>query len=231
MTTSTSRRFSSSTLRVVTTTRRDGDLNADRIPAAELERRYAGLAPYPVTWLDEAHGGAVVVVGTPGEHRGAVADAAVTCCPGAALSVWVGDCAPLVLWAEGEAVLGVAHAGWRALEAGIVDASVATMRSLGASHIAAAVGPCIHAECYEFGEAELTRLARRFGPSVRSRTGWGTSALDLPAAVRAACGAVGIGCTLGERAGDCTACHPERYWSHRARSETGRHGVVAWIEP
>ena len=57
------------------------------------------------------------------------------------------------------------------------------MRRSGGTAITAVVGPCIHAECYEFGADDLDALAARFGPAVRPRTAWGTPALDLPAAI------------------------------------------------
>src|SRR3954470_18110368 len=77
------------------------------------------------TWLRQVHGSTVVTVTHPGEHAGAEADAAITRAPNAKLAVRTADCVPIVL--EGDGVIGVVHAGWRGLAAGIVRATVAAM--------------------------------------------------------------------------------------------------------
>ncbi len=177
----------------------------------------------PVTWLDEVHGADVVEVVTPGEGRGWQGDALVTVAPGVALGVWVGDCAPVVL--EANDVVAVAHAGWRGLEAGVLEATVAAVRALGGRDVRATLGPCIHAECYEFGEDDLVRLTTRWGEGVRAITARGAPALDVPAAVRAVLGAEGVPVT---DVGGCTACDG-RWWSHRARGERERQGMAVWL--
>ena len=95
------------------------------------------------------------------------------------------------------------------------------MRSLGAFDIRAVLGPCIHAECYEFGTDELDAIAAELGDDVRSVTSWGTPALDVPAAVRAQLPDV-------EDQRVCTACSPD-HWSHRARGDLERQALVAWL--
>jgi YfiH family protein len=181
-------------------------------------------APRPWTWLHQVHGAEVVVVSTPGEHAGAPADGAVTATPGCALVVRSADCAPVVLL--GRRAIGVLHAGWKGLEAGIVGRTVAALRALDDGPVAAQLGPCIRPGCYEFGGPELDRLVGRFGNEVRSTTAWGTPALDLPAAVAAALREVGVE-ALQDQAG-CTACD-RRWYSHRARGELERVATVGWI--
>ena len=70
-----------------------------------------------------------------------------------ALAVHGADCAIVALWSP-EGVIGAAHAGWRGLEAGVIPASAARMRDLGATSLSAVAGPCIGPECYEFGADE-----------------------------------------------------------------------------
>jgi len=170
------------------------------------------------------HGADVVVVDAPGRHAGAHADAAVTATEGCVLSVQVADCAPIAL--VGDGVVGVAHAGWRGLVAGVVPATVEAMRSLGAGEIVATVGPCIHAECYEFGSGDLDDVAGRLGPAVRARTATGAPALDLVGAASGALRAAGV--ERVEVDGRCTACSPG-YWSFRASGDAQRQAVVAWM--
>jgi copper oxidase (laccase) domain-containing protein len=102
------------------------------------------------------------------------------------------------------------------------------MRGLGAGTVEAALGPCIHPECYAFGPGELDRVAARLGDGVRARTATGELALDLPAAVEAALASVGV--PLDRAPSACTACAPgPRSYSHRARAERERQALVLWL--
>lgn len=216
--------------RVLFTDREHGDLGSavergEGGPSAEMERRRHSVLDRPWTWLRQEHGSRVVVVDQPGGSAGAVADAAVTADPRGALAVLTADCAPVAL-ASPEGVIGVAHAGWRGLVAGVVEAAAEHMRELGASALFAAIGPCIHAECYEFSAADLDRVAERLGPSVRRRTAEGRPALDVVAGVRR---------VLEDSDADlvhveprCTACDTGLF-SHRARREEERQATVVWI--
>jgi copper oxidase (laccase) domain-containing protein len=163
------------------------------------------------------HGATVVTVTAPGEHAGAEADAAVTRVPGARLAVRTADCVPVVL--VGDAGIGVVHAGWRGLAAGIIQATMAEMGSVQR----AVIGPHIRAGCYEFSPADLDEVATALGDGVRGSTTWGTPALDLTAGVRAALGAIPI-----DDAGACTACS-DLYFSWRARKDTARFATIAWM--
>lgn len=169
------------------------------------------------------HGADVVVATEPGQHAGAAADAVVTATPGVVVAVHTADCAPVFF--DGDGAIGVAHAGWRGLVAGVLEATVAAMDELGHRPRSARIGPCIRTRCYEFGSRELDEVAAVYGPSVRGETAWGTSALDLAAGVRAACDRLGL--TVDDT-GICTACSPQ-HWSYRARADSGRQALVAWV--
>ena len=101
------------------------------------------------------------------------------------------DCAPVGLIGLG-GVVGVAHAGWRGLVAGVLEATVAAMREAGAGRIVAVVGPCIHAGCYDFGADDLAEVAAALGDDVRAVSSTGGPALDLPAGVVADLGRAGV---------------------------------------
>jgi copper oxidase (laccase) domain-containing protein len=134
------------------------------------------------------------------------------------------DCAP-VAFTTPEGIIGVAHAGWRGLEAGVLEATVSLLRERGASRVHASLGPCIHPCCYQFGPEDLRRMVGRFGPVVVARDRQGRAALDVPAAVRSALGLAGV-----DQVDDvdvCTACS-DRHWSWRARSDTARQATVVW---
>lgn len=215
------------------TDRGDGDMAPASVGVEQRRRQVVAL---PWTWLRQAHGAEVVVVDQPGAGAVAVADASVTAVPDLALSVQVADCAPVVLLGEagphagagdaGLAAVGVAHAGWRGLVAGIIPAAVAAMRRVGGPRIRAAIGPCIHPECYEFAAGDLDAVASVLGDEVRGRTATGGPALDLVAGVRMALAASGVG-TCAD-VGICTACSP-RHWSHRAAGDPQRQALVACL--
>lgn len=212
------------------TGRAEGDLGhggasvaLDALDQGVVARRSA-VCELPWTWLRQVHGNTVVVVRAPGEGAGSAADAAVTDRTGCALAVLTADCAPVALLGS-NGVVGVAHAGWRGLVAGVLERAVEVMRAAGAGDVHALLGPCIRPGCYEFGADDLAQVARRLGDGVRGTTSTGAPALDVPAAVRAALGRVGV-VDVGD-VGICTACSPAHF-SHRARRELGRQALVVW---
>jgi YfiH family protein len=213
---------------VVTTTRDQGDFAVGGEPTALAVRRRA-VVDGPWAWLRQVHGADVEVVtpATVAAVAGREADGLVTAHPGVVLAVHTADCAPVVLWSA-EGVIGAAHAGWRGLDAGVVEATAAAMRELGATVIEARLGPCIHVECYEFGAADLDGVAARLGDEVRGRSSSGAPALDLPRAFGVAARRAGID-SWGS-AGSCTACHADRWFSFRARAEAERMATVIWRE-
>ena len=226
--------------------RADGDFSILGDPV-ELERRRRRLVDLEWTWLHQTHGTSVAIVGEPGDGAGQHADASVTSAVGAVLAVQTADCAPLLLWGQddsGMAVIGAVHAGWRGLYDGILERTVAEMRALGAtSSIFSELGPCISPEAYEFQPADLTTMALRFGPEVVAVTTEDLPAFDLRRAVRSECDRLGIdlrghlpggGVELPGGGVECTARASDngssRYFSHRARGDSGRQVSVIWIE-
>ena len=134
---------------------------------------------------------------------------------GLAPLVLVADCLPVAL--SGPGGVAMLHCGWRGLASGIVERGV---REVGAE--AAAIGPGIGPCCYEVGEEVLGRFAG-LGDGVASGR-----MLDLgEAAARllAAAGVQGV-----ERAGLCTSCERELFFSHRRDSgDTGRQAGAVWL--
>ncbi len=205
---------------VLVTTRRAGDLRPGSAGAAA--RRQAVL---PGSWsaLRQVHGASVrgcdasgssgdALVGTPADHP----------------AMFAADCA-LVALVSPEGSVAAVHAGWQGLRAGVIEAAAARLRSLGARELLALRGPVIGPECYEFGPELLDELCARQGESLRATTSTGRPALDLAAGVAAALERAGAE-LVGEVA-SCTACGraedgSARWFSHRARRDTGRHALV-----
>jgi polyphenol oxidase len=201
----------------------DGDFHLD-IDPVELAQRQQAFVPGAWTHLDEVHGTNVRVVTHPGEWNGCEGDAAVTRLPGVVLSVWVGDCAPVVLVGENDTggVIAAAHAGWRGALDGVLRATVVAMQ---ARSVRAVLGPCIGPCCYEFGPDLLATFEERFGVGVASNTTWGTSSLSMPEVVRRALAEHDVPL---ERLGGCTRCDT-RWFSHR-RGDRERHVMTATLE-
>jgi YfiH family protein len=132
------------------------------------------------------------------------------------------DCLPIALARAngGSPALAVLHAGWRGLVAGIAAEGVKT---LGGGLVGAVVGPGIGPCCYEVGEEVAAQFRRAFGMGL-----YRDGKLDLWTAADRALRAAGV--ARVDRVDLCTACNPERFFSHRRDDGiTGRQGVVGVI--
>jgi len=189
-----------------------------------------GIRPDQVVSPWQIHGTRVQIVGK--EHLGTFrpeTDALLTVTPGVPLLMRFGDCTPIVLCDPVRRVVGMAHAGWRGVVAGIVGATVRTMTErLGCNldHIWAGVGPTIGPCCYEVGLDVATEIQDACPAQSRViRRVNGRIHADLPSAVEAQLRDAGI--RRIEQAGLCTSCRVEEFFSHRAEDgKTGRFGIV-----
>ena len=211
-----------------------GHTVGDDLAAVEENHRRAlgvlGLEPRQVVSPHQVHGARVGVVGRA--HRGTVqpaTDALVTAVPAVPLLMRFGDCAPVLFFDPVRCVVGMAHAGWRGVVAGVVGATVRTMAErLGCdpADLCAGIGPTIGPCCYAVGPEVVAAVegACPSGTSVAYNAD-GRTTLDLPAAVQAQLRAAGV-----ERIEDadlCTACRVDEFFSNRAEhGRTGRFGVV-----
>jgi YfiH family protein len=142
--------------------------------------------------------------------------------PGRAMLLLAADCMPIAIArAKGERpAVGILHAGWRGVLAGIVAAGA---RALGGRSLTAAIGPSIGPCCYEVGPEVAGPFREAFGADV-VREG----KLDLWTATERALRAAGVDAV--ERLDLCTACNPDRFFSHRRdHGRTGRQGVIAYV--
>ena len=124
---------------------------------ARLARRL-GFEPDRLASQRQVHGETIARVDegyAPGES-----DALVTDRPGWLLAISIADCVPVLFADTAAGVVGAAHAGWKGAIAGVTDATLGAMESLGAdrAHIVAAIGPCIGRASYEVDEAFVQRF-------------------------------------------------------------------------
>jgi YfiH family protein len=197
--------------------------------------------PAPAAWLKQVHGARVVEAqdamggagGAAGNACSALgepeADASVARAPGAVCVVKAADCLPLLLADEAGTVVGAAHAGWRGLAAGVIEATVDAMRRPGGSLIAW-LGPAIGPKAYEVGEevraAFLARDAQLAAAFTPHRPGhW---LLDLYAAARQRLAERGV--TRVHGGGFCTFSEPARFPSWRRDRSRERIAAFIWLE-
>ncbi len=220
-------RADGSIIDVAITDRDDGDFHIDAPPAALAERRRAVLGPQPWTVVRQVHGAVVAsadeVSSDPAEAP--EADAVVTNDVGVPIAVQGADCAPIA-FITNHGPIAVAHAGWRGLAAGVIDAVTNELGARGTTVERAIVGPMIGPECYEFGADDLDHVASLLGDDVRGTTSAGNPALDMRAAITSSFASVGVDDV--QFVGACTACDTSGF-SHRARQEPQRHALAARI--
>ncbi len=202
--------------------------------------------PGPPVWLEQVHGISVFEPDTveaapsPADADPAspglaapVADAAVTSRPGQVLAVLTADCLPVVLADAHAAAVGVAHAGWRGLAAGVLEATVSALRARAGwgSAVTAWLGPAIGPEAFEVGADVLQAFCDR-DPRCRAAFRPGRAAgkwwCDLYALARMRLADAGVVDVHG--GGYCTVNEAARFYSFRRDGVTGRMATLAWLE-
>ena len=170
---------------------------------------------YPVTAVsvEQAHGGSVAVIQRCARAvTVAGCDALVTRTPGVALLVRTADCLPLAFADPRRGVIGIAHAGWRGMMAGLLARVVRAFHTnfhTPPHELEVAIGPAIRACCYEVGPEFL----QRFGTFVQTREGRRTC--DLVGIAQEQLARCGIQPARIVDSGCCTACEADRWFSWR----------------
>ncbi|MFY2765313.1 peptidoglycan editing factor PgeF [Arenimonas sp. MALMAid1274] len=207
---------------------RSGDDPAHARRNRELLADWLAL-PSPPHWLRQVHGTRVLRVdAAPVGDDEPEADALVTGRPGVVLAILTADCLPVVLADRDGREVAAAHAGWRGLAAGMLEATVASMHSAPAQ-LRAWLGPAAGPRGYEVGaevrDAFLTHDAGAGAAFVPTRPGhWHA---DLYALARQRLADVGVTQVYG---GDrCTLTEPDCFHSHRRDGRSGRMATLAWI--
>lgn len=192
----------------------------DPLLVDENRRRVAagfGIGVDALFTLRQVHGSGVIDAGRTRplpDHEG---DALVCREPGMMIGILTADCVPVLLADHESRVVGAAHAGWRGAVAGVIEATVVAMESLGARRgkIHAAIGPAIQKPSYEVGDD----VRRAVAASVDFDVGFlfegrGERYLfDLPGFARSLCLESGI--TLVDNIGVDTCADAAGFFSYR----------------
>jgi YfiH family protein len=201
----------------------------DKADAVQANRQQLvkklGLAVEPV-WLEQVHGDGVVnaalAAGTPS------ADASYTRQSGVVCAVMTVDCLPVLFCDQRAEVVAAAHAGWRGLASGVLEASVAAM-GVQADSLLAWLGPAIGPAAFEVGDEVRTAFVDRQPEAAAafSRLGSGQWLADIYQLARLRLASAGIEHIYG---GDfCTFSDSQRFYSFRRQSTTGRMASLVWI--
>jgi YfiH family protein len=206
---------------------------------AENRARLAAQLPAMPLWLDQVHGCAVATVDHLAGPGAAAprADASVAVEPGRVCAIMTADCLPVLLCDMEGTVVGAAHAGWRGLCNGVIEATLSRMqaaRGKPSSRWLAWLGPAIGPEAFEVGaevrEAFLAqaRAGERAAVDAAFRPGAeGKYMADIYALARTRLARAG--CTDVYGGDSCTVSDPRRFYSYRRDGVTGRMASLVWL--
>ena len=199
----------------------------------ENRRRFAaalGVTPDRTFIATQIHSTRVEVVTTADCGRAFDCDGFVTNQEGLLLTAKSADCVPILLSDRQHHVIAAVHAGWRGTVAGIATEAVRKMVSLGADPegIVAAIGPCIHRECYEVDEPFVAAVREQnqaltafVSPHPKKEDRYRA---DLVAMNRHLLLSAGLSTKNVYATGFCTACSSSFLFSHRAGG--GKRGLL-----
>jgi polyphenol oxidase len=217
---------------------RSGDEPAHAL--ANRQRLVEALAlPAAPRWLQQVHGLHVLRFDrgenefSPGLAAGdadePIADASVTSSAGVVLAVLTADCLPVLLCSRDGRHIGAAHAGWRGLSAGVLEATVASM-PVPPAQLLAWLGPAAGPQAYEIGE-EVRQAFLDIDPAADAAfvpTRENHWCVDLYRLARQRLASAGVDAVYG--GGLCTISDPQRFYSHRRDQRTGRLASLIWRE-
>lgn len=198
----------------------------DPVAVAENRTRLRRYLPDEPLWLDQVHG--VAVVRADQAQQGAKADGAVTRRRGTVCAVMTADCLPLLLCDTAGSVVGIAHAGWRGLAAGVIEATVRAMGN-GGGGLLAYLGPAIGPASFEVGAevraaflAHDARASAAFVPA-----GTDKFRADIYQLARQRLADAGVGAVFGGVADTCAEA--QRFFSFRRDRASGRMASLIWL--
>lgn len=207
---------------------------SDDAPGAVAENRrrvreHFGLPTEPV-WLSQCHSAEVVDLDASDSSTPPRADAAVTRRAGPVCAIRVADCMPVLLAEEHGAVIGAAHAGWRGLAGGVIEATVEAM-GVNPARVLAWLGPTIAQPSFEVGDDVHTAFVQQHAAADEAfvRNARGRWQCDLYLLARQRLAALGVTRVTGGEWD--TFAERERFFSFRRDGRTGRMTALIWINP
>jgi polyphenol oxidase len=202
--------------------------SAKAVADNRLRLRALARLPAEPVWLSQQHGVEVLDLDGPQDAPRA-ADASFSRCAGRVCAILTADCLPVLLASESGDGVAAAHAGWRGLAAGVIEAAVRGL-ALPPSSLLAWLGPGIGRGHFEIG-TEVREALLRADPEAEDAflpNAGGRYMADLAALARRRLERLGVVRIYGGDA--CTYASPERYFSYRRDGRTGRQATLIWLE-
>lgn len=184
------------------------------------------LLPSEPVWLEQVHG--TLVANADNASCLPQADACIARHRAAVCVVMTADCLPVLLCDKQGSVVGAAHAGWKGLAAGVIEATVQTM-SIAPQNLMAWLGPAISQDAFEVGE-EVRDTFMKYDSQTASAFIPGQSGkwfADIYALARLRLNALGITQIYGGNY--CTYRESDKFFSYRRDGMTGRMGTFIWL--
>lgn len=197
------------------------------VPEAVADNRQrfveaVGLEQAPA-WLDQVHGCRVVTA----DASGAKADACVSRTPGLPCAVLTADCLPVLFADRAGSCVAAAHAGWRGLAAGVLEATVAAL-PVPPSELLAWLGPAIGPQAFQVGSEVRAAFMAVAAEDAKAFVADGERWLaDIYQLARARLVRAGVREVYG--GGLCTVSDATRFFSHRRDGVSGRFASVIAI--
>ncbi len=199
----------------------------DPLAVAHNRQILEPLLPSEPVWLEQVHG--TVVANADSAACSVQADACIARHRGAVCVVMTADCLPVLLCDEAGTVVGVAHAGWKGLVAGVIEATVKAM-DVAPQKLMAWLGPAISQEAFEVGaevRAAFTARQTSAAEAFIAHGDQGKYKADLYLLARQRLHALGVDRIYGGNF--CTCRQKDKFFSYRRDGVTGRMGTFIWL--
>jgi YfiH family protein len=202
--------------------------HVDDSPEAVVENRRRLIDHFAIqpAWLKQVHG---IAVAHADPSLTATADASWTATPGIACTAMTADCLPALFCDRAGTRVAAAHAGWRGLAAGVLEATLDSL-AVPPEEVLVWLGPAIGPQAFEVGPEvretfveQLPETAKAFVPSANA----GKFLADIYELARLRLAARGVTAVYG--GGFCTVTDP-RFFSYRRSPRTGRFASLVWLE-
>lgn len=200
----------------------------------ENRNRLLQVVPAQPVWLNQVHGTRVLELPVTKNEASLEADAVMTTEPGIVCAVMTADCLPVLFADKTGRVVGAAHAGWRGLAAGVLEALVHKMTTSvqgQPENLLAWLGPAIGPAAFEVGDDVRDAFVSLDAANVTYFKP-GTSGkwlADLSGIATAKLRAMGLNSITSSDY--CTYSQTERFYSFRRDQVTGRMATMIWIRP
>lgn len=204
-----------------------GHVGDDPAAVAENRRRLARWCRLPAepTWLQQVHG--TTVVEAAGSGPTPEADGSFARQPGAVCAILTADCLPVLFCDRRGTEVAAAHAGWRGLAGGVLEATIAAMETP-AAELLVWLGPAIGPTAFEVDADVRAAFVEADPAHAAAFHATGDKYLaDIYALARRALTEAGVGAIHG--GGCCTVSDPERFFSYRRDGTCGRMASLVWL--